>query len=182
ARQATGQEYDILVVDECSTVSNKHLLEILKKTSFKLLVLVGDVYQIESIEFGNWFEIIRSFVPKTSIFELTTPFRTKNRNLLTFWTKVRKIEEDLSEVITRNRYSRLLDKTIFKFQREDEIILCLNYDGLYGINNINRFLQSSNPEQAVLWREATYKVGDPVLFHETERFRPGVCHASCPIS
>src|SRR5699024_4037054 len=56
--------------------------------------------------------------------------------------------------------------------REDEIILCLNYDGLYGINNINRFLQSSNPEQAVLWREATYKVGDPVLFHETERFRP----------
>lgn len=172
ARRATGQEFDILVVDECSTVSNAHLLEVLEKTSFKLLVLVGDVYQIESIEFGNWFGIIRSFVPKTSIFELTTPFRTKNQSLLTFWNKVRAIEDDIAEVIARNGYSAMLDKKLFEAQREDEIILCLNYDGLYGINNINRFLQSSNPQEPVAWREATYKVGDPVLFHETERFRP----------
>ena len=38
-------------------------LKVLEKTSFKLLVLVGDVYQIESIQFGNWFGIIRSFIP-----------------------------------------------------------------------------------------------------------------------
>lgn len=172
ARRATGQEFDVLVIDECSTVSNAHLIEVLEKTSFKLLVLVGDVYQIESIEFGNWFGIIRSFVPKTSIFELTTPFRTKSQSLLAFWNKVRAIEDDIAEVISRNGYSAMLDRTLFEPQGKDEIILCLNYDGLYGINNINRFLQSSNPHQAVAWREATYKVGDPILFHETERFRP----------
>ena len=43
----------------------------------------------------------------------------------------------------------MLDKSLFEAQRQDEIILCLNYDGLYGINNINRFLQSSNPSQAI---------------------------------
>lgn len=172
SRRATRQEYDVLVVDECSTVSNAHLIEVLEKTSFKLLVLVGDVYQIESIEFGNWFAIIRAFVPKTSVFELTTPFRTKSQSLLAFWNKVRTIEDDIAEVISRNGYSAMLDRTLFEPQGKDEIILCLNYDGLYGINNINRFLQSSNPQRAVAWREATYKVGDPVLFHETERFRP----------
>ena len=55
---------------------------------------------------------------------------------------------------------------------EDEIILCLNYDGLYGINNINRFLQCSNQGKAVTWGVSTYKVGDPILFSETERFKP----------
>ncbi|MFJ5835433.1 hypothetical protein ACIQGO_01395 [Streptomyces shenzhenensis] len=48
----------------------------------------------------------------------------------------------------------------------------VNYDGLYGISNINRFLQSSNTDAATTWRVSTYKVGDPILFNETERFRP----------
>ncbi len=171
-RSATDPEYDLLVIDECSTVSNADLIKVLEKTSFKLLVLVGDVYQIESIQFGNWFGIIRSFIPSTSVFELTTPFRTKNDSLLGFWNKVRAIEDDIAEVMARNGYSTVLDKTLFETQGQDEIILCLNYDGLYGINNINRFLQSSNPGAATTWRVSTYKVGDPVLFNETERFRP----------
>jgi hypothetical protein len=164
--------YDLLVIDECSTVSNADLLKVLEKTSFKLLVLVGDLYQIESIQFGNWFSVIRSFVPGTAVFELTTPFRTKNQALLGFWDKVRRLDDDLAEVIARNGYSTVLDKSLFETQWQDEIILCLNYDGLYGINNINRFLQSSNPNPSISWREATYKVGDPVLFNDTERFRP----------
>lgn len=171
-RNVTDPEYDLLIIDECSTVSNADLIKVLNKTSFKLLVLVGDVYQIESIQFGNWFGIIRSFIPRTSVFELTTPFRTKNDSLLAFWNKVRAIEDDIAEIMARNGYSTVLDKTLFETQGQDEIILCLNYDGLYGINNINRFLQSSNPGTATSWREATYKIGDPVLFHETERFRP----------
>ena len=166
------QKYDLLVIDECSTVSNTDFIKVLEKTSFKLLVLVGDVYQIESIQFGNWFGIIRSFIPGTSVFELTTPFRTKSGSLLSFWKKVRVIEDDLAEVMARNKYSTVLDKTLFETQGQDEIILCLNYDGLYGINNINRFLQSSNPGSATTWRDTTYKIGDPVLFNETERFRP----------
>lgn len=171
-RTAAGPEYDLLVIDECSTVSNADLIEVLNKTSFKLLVLVGDVYQIESIQFGNWFGIIRSFIPKTSVFELTTPYRTTNSSLLEFWKRVRNIDDDIAEIMAHNGYSTVLDKTLFEAQGEDEIILCLNYDGLYGINNINRFLQSSNRGASTTWRESTYKIGDPVLFHETERFRP----------
>ncbi|WP_236695148.1 ATP-dependent DNA helicase [Pseudomonas sp. PI1] len=171
-KRASATEYDLLVIDECSTVSNADLIKVLEKTSFRLLVLVGDVYQIESIQFGNWFEIIRSFIPSTSVFELTTPFRTKNDSLLGFWNKFRAIEDDLTEVMARNGYCSVLDKTLFEPQGLDEIILCLNYDGLYGINNINRFLQTSNPGAATTWRVSTYKIGDPVLFHETERFRP----------
>lgn len=171
-RTASDPEYDLLVIDECSIVSNADLLKVLEKTSFKLLVLVGDVYQIESIQFGNWFSIIRSFIPTTSVFELTTPFRTKSESLLSFWGKVRNLEDDIAEVIARNGYSAVLDKSLFEAQHQDEIILCLNYDGLYGINNVNRFLQASNPSPAMTWRASTYKVGDPVLFNETERFRP----------
>lgn len=171
-RNSIDPEYDLLIIDECSTVSNADLIRVLKKTSFRLLVLVGDVYQIESIQFGNWFGIIRSFIPSTSVFELTTPFRTKSNSLLAFWNKVRGIDDDIAEAMAQNGYSTVLDKTLFEAQGQDEIILCLNYDGLYGINNINRFLQSSNPRSAVTWRVSTYKVGDPILFYETERFRP----------
>lgn len=171
-RSASDPEYDLLVIDECSTVSNADLIKVLEKTSFKLLVLVGDVYQIESIQFGNWFGIIRSFIPSTSVFELTTPFRTKSESLLGFWDKVRNIEDDIAEVIARNGYSTVLDKSLFEAQRQNEIILCLNYDGLYGINNVNRFLQSSNSNPTITWRVSSYKVGDPVLFNETERFWP----------
>lgn len=171
-RTAADPEYDLLVIDECSTVSNADLLRVLEETSFKLLVLVGDVYQIESIQFGNWFSIIRSFIPNTSVFELTTPFRTKNESLLGFWNKVRSIDDDLAEVIARNGYSAVLDKSLFEAQRDDEIILCLNYDGLYGINNVNRFLQNSNPGAATTWGASSYKIGDPVLFNGAERFRP----------
>ena len=171
-RTGLDPEYDLLVIDECSTVSNSDLLKVLRKTSFKLLVLVGDVYQIESIQFGNWFSIIRAFLPKSAIFELTTPFRTKSPTLLRFWDKVRNIEDDIDEVIAKNGYSSVLDKSLFERASDDEIILCLNYDGLYGINNVNRFLQGGNPNAAVIWREATYKVGDPILFNESGRFRP----------
>jgi hypothetical protein len=171
-RTASDPEYDLLVIDECSTVSNGDLIKVLKKTSSKLLVLVGDVYQIESIQFGNWFGIMRSFIPSTSVFELTTPFRAKNDELLAFWDKVRNISDDITEDMARNGYSTVLDKTLFVAHREDEIILCLNYDGLYGINNINRFLQSSNSGMATDWGVSSYKAGDPVLFNQAERFRP----------
>jgi hypothetical protein len=165
-------EYDLLVIDECSTVSNSDLLKVLKNTSFKLLVLVGDAFQIESIQFGNWFGIINSFIPNTSVAELNTPFRTQNNALLSFWDKVRKIENDIAECMAENGYSTYLNSTLFDTSNHDEITLCLNYDGLYGINNINRFLQSSNPNQSVVWRDSIYKVGDPILFSDTERFRP----------
>lgn len=163
-------KYPLLFIDECSTVSNSDMLKIIDKANFELLVLVGDIYQIEAILFGNWFGITKFFIEKTSVFELTQPYRTKDDKLLTFWEHVRNIEGDIVELMSKNNYSHSLDETIFTQSNEDEIILCLNYDGLYGINNINRFLQVANPNKAVSWAGQTYKVNDPILFNETKRF------------
>lgn len=93
-------EYDLLIIDECSTVSNSNMLQVLEKASFKLLVLVGDVFQIESIRFGNWFGIAQSFIPATSVFELTKPYRSNNEGLLNLWSKVRNIDDSILEHIT----------------------------------------------------------------------------------
>ena len=163
---------DILFIDECSTVSNDDMRRVLEKAKFKLLVLVGDIYQIESIYFGNWFSIAQKFVPETSIFELTHPYRTTNNNLLTVWDRVRKLDDAILEPLVKNGYVARLDESIFEHSEDDEIILCLNYDGLYGINNINRFLQNSNPNESVVWGINTYKVGDPILFNESNIFSP----------
>ncbi|MFA6466769.1 MAG: ATP-dependent RecD-like DNA helicase [Patescibacteria group bacterium] len=165
-------EFDVLIIDECSTVSNSDMHKILDKASFELLVLVGDVFQIESILFGNWFNIVQSFVPETSIFELTKPYRSKNPKLLNLWDKVRNIDDDIDEQITKHNYSATLNESFFTSSDEDEIILCLNYDGLYGINNINKFLQSDNKNKPINWGVHTYKVNDPILFNESERFTP----------
>ena len=170
---STGSmHYDLLVIDECSTVGNSDLLKVLGQTSFDLLVLVGDVYQIESIEFGNWFRNIRSYITPGSVFELTEPYRTKDEALLTLWNRVRTMDDRIEESISGSDYASPLEASLFTRADPDEIVLCLNYDGLYGINNINRFMQTSNPEPAVVWGDSTFKVGDPVLFHETDRFRP----------
>lgn len=163
---------DVLFIDECSTVSNDDMRRVLEKANFKLLVLVGDIYQIESIYFGNWFSIAPKFIPETSIFELTHPYRTTNGNLLTVWDRVRKLDDSILEPLVKNGYVARLDESIFDHSEDDEIILCLNYDGLYGINNINRFLQNSNPNENVVWGISTYKVGDPILFNESNIYSP----------
>ncbi len=164
--------YDILIMDECSTVSNSDMLKVLEKASFKLLVLVGDVFQIESILFGNWFSLAKAFVPNSAVFELKTPYRSNSTNLLTLWDRVRNLEDNILECLTRNNYSVTLDESIFEHTENDEIILCLNYDGLYGINNINRFLQGSNRNTPIEWGTHIYKINDPILFNETDRFAP----------
>lgn len=165
-------EYDILVIDESSTVNNRDMKQILEKAEFDLLILVGDIYQIEAIQFGNWFSATRGFLPETSVYELTKPYRSNNDNLLELWKRVRSMDETILELITRQGYSVSLDASIFNPAETEEIILCLNYDGLYGINNINRFLQESNPNPSVPWGLQPYKVGDPILFNESERFAP----------
>ncbi|MCW1949510.1 MAG: ATP-dependent RecD-like DNA helicase, partial [Candidatus Shapirobacteria bacterium] len=165
-------EFDLLIIDECSTVSDSDMIAILRKVNCKLLVLVGDVFQIESIRFGNWFTMVRKFVPDTSVFELTKPYRSNNEKLLDLWNRVRNIEDDILEHIAKNNYSITLDNSIFEHTEEDEIILCLNYDGLYGINNINKFLQRSNPNPSIQWGVQIYKIDDPVLFNESNRFAP----------
>ena len=165
-------EYDLLVIDECSTVSNGDMRNIIDKANYNMLVLVGDSYQISSILFGNWFSVARAFVPETSVFELTKPYRSNNEGLLTLWGRVRKMDDTILELITRQGYSTTLDDSILAPADADEIILCLNYDGLYGINNVNNFLQESNSNIVVKWGIQQYKVNDPILFNDSDRFAP----------
>lgn len=167
-----GRSYDIVFIDECSTVDNAAMKDLLKRLRCRLLVLVGDVYQIRSIKFGNWFSLARYFLSSDVIYELNTPYRSKHSSMVDLWNKVRLLDERTEEYIALQNYASELDDSIFVREDLDEIILCLNYDGLYGINNINRFLQNDNPNPAVYWDSWIYKVGDPVIFNEHNRFYP----------
>ena len=165
-------DFDLLFIDECSTVSNQDMNKVMQKAKFKLLVLVGDVYQIESISFGNWFSIIRNFIKSSSILELKKPYRTNNENLITVWNRVRDLDIAILEPFVKNNHSIYLGSSILNKPNTNEIILSLNYDGIYGINNINRFLQNSNKNNAVNWGVNAYKIDDPILFNESDRFSP----------
>lgn len=161
------RDYDILIIDECSTVSNRSMKELLELAKFKLLILVGDTYQIESIEFGNWFDAIRNFLPKAAVCELTIPYRSESKQLLGLWDNVRKMEDDVLDRLQAGEFSANLDPSIFTPAAENEIILCLNYGGLYGINNINHFMQENNQGKEI-WRGIQrYKAGDPILFNDS---------------
>lgn len=166
------RDYDILIIDECSTVNNQDMRELLCLAKYKLLVLVGDIYQIEAIEFGNWFNAVRFFIPETSVCELTVPFRTESKQLLGLWENVRKMQGDIndSDVLDRlqaGEFSANLDTSIFTPAADNEIILCLNYGGLYGINNINHFMQENNSGKEIYRGIQRYKVGDPILFNDS---------------
>jgi len=161
------RDYDILIIDECSTVSNHNMKELLNLAKFKLLILVGDTYQIEAIEFGNWFDAVRSFLPSSAVCELTKPYRSDSKQLLDLWNNVRKMEDDVLDRLQAGEFSAELDTSIFTPAAENEIILCLNYGGLYGINNINHFMQENNKGKEI-WRGIQrYKVGDPILFNDS---------------
>lgn len=161
-----GGECDVLFIDECSTVSNVDMVNILQKTQFKLLVLVGDIYQIESIRFGNWFAIARSYIPQNAICELTYVHRSTDDVLKALWESVRKLDGRMADLLDSNHYSVKMDESIFSKVNDDEIVLCLNYDGLYGINNINKFLQNDNKSKFVKLGMDIYKVNDRIILRK----------------
>lgn len=138
-------EYELLVIDECSTISNRDMVAVLEKANFKMLLLVGDTYQIDAIQFGNWFSVLRSFPPESAVFELTNPHRTHDEYLLELWDKVRHMDEAAKEIIERESYSLKVDASLLSLLENDEAILCLNYDGLYGINSIIDSCRKATP-------------------------------------
>ena len=72
-------------------------------------------------------------------------------------------KKDILELLSAYEMTEKISNDILKMQ-DNEVVLCLNYDGLYGINNINRYLQASNPNEAFEYQQNLYKVGDPVVF------------------
>lgn len=161
----------ILFLDESSIVSNEDMKFILETIKPELIVIVGDDYQIESIRFGNWFSLLRMFLSEDSVHELKTPYRSEeNTNMQNFWDSVRQMSDNITEVMVKNIESSVLNDSIFKEKRSDEIILCLQYDGLYGINNVNKIMQQSNPNNEIRWGLKIYKVGDPIIFDDVSNY------------
>ena len=171
-RNYIANDFDIIVVDECSTVTNEEMIYILDKLGEGALLLVGDIYQIQAIGFGNWFYIAKTAMPSECCCELGVPFRSPDEGLKNLWKEVRNISDDntILEELVRNEYSHIIDDTIFDRKSDDEIILCLNYNGLYGLNNINKLLQVGNKNKAVTINIWQFKVDDPILFNDSERF------------
>ena len=75
-------------------------------------------------------------------------------------------ESDVLDRLQAGEFSAELDTSIFTSAAENEIILCLNYGGLYGINNINHFMQENNSGKEIYRGIQRYKVGDPILFND----------------
>ena len=168
-------DFDIIFVDECSTIDNLTMLNFLRKiNSNTLLVLAGDIYQIEAIDFGNWFYYSKNII-KThgSNIELLNTWRTEDENLISLWSAVRTKSEIITEKLAMDGpYSENISENILKPLRNDEVVLCLNYDGKFGLNNINNYFQNANDSaKTVEWEEWIFKVGDPILFNDSKRFK-----------
>lgn len=168
-------DYDIVFVDECSTIDNRTMKQLLEKIDEStLLVLAGDIYQIESIDFGNWFYYAKDIIKTDGAnVELFNTWRTDKKELKSLWDEVRGINPFIIEKLAMDGpFSSDIGEEIFVSDDEgdDEIVLCLNYDGKFGLNNMNLYFQNVNTKsEAYTWAEWTFKVGDPVIFIDTKR-------------
>jgi len=99
-------------------------------------------------------------------------WRTKDESLISLWNEVRKRDELITEKLAMDGpFSEDIGPNVFIKEEADEVVLCLNYDGKFGLNNINNYFQNANKQgEAVLWQEWSYKEGDPILFNDTKRF------------
>lgn len=165
-------DYDIVFVDECSTIDNRTMKELLDKINDgTMLVLSGDVYQIESIDFGNWFYYAKDVIKTTGAnVELEHTWRTDKEELKYLWAEVREKKSIITEKLTIDGpFSENLGPSIFQLE-DEEVVLCLNYDGKFGLNNMNQYFQNANPQSDVYrWEEWTYKIGDKVIFTNNKR-------------
>lgn len=168
-----NKQFDVVFIDECSTIDNRTMKIILSKISKdSLLVLAGDIYQIESIEFGNWFYYAKDIISNNSIVELDSTWRTKKKNLIKLWNQVRYRRDEIFEsLVIDGPFSEDITKKLLNNDKDDTIVLCLNYDGRFGLNNINSYFQDANKgSEYYTWNEWKYKVGDRILFNESKRF------------
>lgn len=166
-------DYDVIFVDECSTIDNRTMVQFLSKIDpGSLLVLAGDIYQIESIDFGNWFFYAKELLPEKAIIELTGTWRTQEENIISLWEEVRYLGPLITEkLVIDGPFSKDIGKELLERTDDDEVVLCLNYDGKFGLNCINNYFQDANPSsKAYFWSDWKYKIGDPVLFNESRRF------------
>lgn len=165
-------DYDIVFIDECSTIDNRTMKSLLKRIdNDTMLVLSGDIYQIESIDFGNWFYYAKGIIKvKGTSIELLNTWRTDKEELKSLWNEIREKRPIITEKLSMDGpFSEDLGENIFK-REDDEVVLCLNYDGKFGLNNMNQYFQNANTQsEEVFWAEWTFKIGDPIVFVDTKR-------------
>jgi len=140
-------DYDVIFVDECSTIDNRTMAEFFKKVgSDTFIVMAGDIHQIESIEFGNWFCYAKDLIKTQGAFvELLSNWRTEDVELISLWNEVRTKDVLITEKLSMDGpYSEDISPNLLVPIEDDEVVLCLNYDGKFGLNNINRFFQNAN--------------------------------------
>lgn len=173
-RRVNLPDYDIIFVDECSTIDNRTMLNFISKiSSDSLLVLAGDINQIESIDFGNWFYYAKDIITTQGAnIELLDTWRAQEENLLSLWEEVRNNDVRITEkLVIDGPFSKEIGSDIFTSDDKDEVVLCLNYDGKFGLNNINSYFQNANPNgEAIIWQGWRFKKGDKILFNDNSRF------------
>ena len=160
-----SSNYDLIIIDEASFVPTNNIYNILTKFNLTNILIVGDTEQIESIEFGNWFKLaINIFKKEKYVYLLNNTYRSDSEALKRIWNEVRNNHsEKLLELLQAFNMSSKLTNYVFNYN-DNEVVLCLNYDGLYGINNVNRYLQSKNLNKNFLYQQNIYKINDPVIF------------------
>ncbi|WP_143003289.1 ATP-dependent DNA helicase [Butyrivibrio sp. INlla14] len=165
---------EIVFIDECSTIDNRTMIGAIGKMyNAKMIVMSGDIYQIESIDFGNWFYYAKDIIrAEGANVELLNNWRTDSPLLKALWDEVRNKKPTIEEKLSMDGdYSEELGEAIFKPIDEDEVVLCLNYDGVFGLNNINRYFQNANTSgREYTWDDWIFKTGDKILFLDTKRF------------
>lgn len=173
-RRVNLPDYDIIFVDECSTIDNRTMLNFISKiSSDSLIVLAGDINQVESIDFGNWFYYAKDIITTQGAnVELLDTWRTQEENLLSLWEEVRNNDVRITEkLVIDGPFSKEIGSDIFTSDVKDEVVLCLNYDGKFGLNNINSYFQNANPNgEAIIWQSWRFKKGDKILFNDNSRF------------
>ncbi|MEG0691774.1 MAG: AAA family ATPase, partial [Oscillospiraceae bacterium] len=168
------ENYDIIFVDECSIIDNDTMLKFMNKISEDtFVVLAGDVFQIESINFGNWFFYAKDIIKTNGAnIELINTWRTEDETLKDLWNEVRTKAPLITEKLAIDGdFSEDIGPNIFNKSDDEEVVLCLNYDGKFGLNNMNQYFQNDNKNgEFVTWKEWGYKIGDPIIFNDTKRF------------
>lgn len=165
-------DFDVIFIDECSTIDNLTMKKLLEKVKEETkLVFSGDIHQIESIDFGNWFYYAKDIITtKGASIELLRNWRTEKGELISLWDEVRKKRPIITEKLSMDGpFSKDLGEEIFELS-DDEVVLCLNYDGKFGVNNINQYFQNANTKsKAFSWAEWVFKIGDRIIFLDTRR-------------
>ena len=113
-------ECDILFIDECSMISNNDIISILSKQRYKAIIMVGDIYQIESIRYGNWFQLCNRYFEPGIKYELSSVNRTTDEGLLALWDYVRNNDKKAINILSTQEFTQPLSDEIFKKSADDE--------------------------------------------------------------